>query len=531
MSVLLLLSVAHAACPTFAEPKGDWGDGTSKAAEAGDALAALDAYAFPAVMDEENRTGVRTDGLVIVREGEVLYERYGRDWTADQTHLLWSASKSVAATLVGFAVHDGLLDIDASICDTIEVGNPDACQITTRNLMEHASGFAWRETYEGASPTASSVVGMLYGAGQDDMATFVTSHALRDTPGTSYSYSSGDTVTQTAVAHTLLKKKYGDDYLQDTLYGPLGITSAQFETDRPGLPVGSSTLYLTPRDMARYGVFLLQDGCWGGERMLPEGWMARATTPASSLDGKHMKPVDGALPGWNVWLNKTHPKALDGKLPWPDVAEGVFAPLGHWRQSIYVMPELGVVVARTGDDRDGTFTHNDFLMLVEDFVEAVPEPEEAPPVEVEAAEGPSTKQPEEEATSDSGILAVMSGSMTPSAEFVAALSDVVDPRGFTPAAFPPPPLKPVGESVAEPPEKYDVGLLSIGTSYAALQACACRYISKRSEEACVSYIRISPDIARAKFDDETQTVTAKALGFAKKRAQPGPPGTGCRLVD
>lgn len=524
MLASLLLTLAHAACPTHAEPVGDWADATPVPTAAEAAHAALDTYAFPAEMDEAERTGVRTDGLVIVRDGAILYERYGRDWTADQVHLQWSASKSIAATMVGFAVRDGLLDIDASICDTIEVTNPDACRITTRNLMEHASGFAWRETYEGQSPTASSVVGMLYGAGMDDMPAFVTGHDLRDAPGTSYSYSSGDTVTQTAVAHALLTDKYGDDYLQELLYEPLGFSGAQFETDRSGVPIGSSTLYLTPRDMARYGAFLLQDGCWGGERMLPEGWMARATTPASSVDGKHMKPIRGPLPGWNLWLNRTHAKANDGKLPWPDAPDGTYSALGHWAQSIYVLPDHGVVVARTGDDRDGSFSHNDLLALVTDFVEALPAP--APPVAVAPPEADSVAE-----NSAAEATSAEDGSSAEEASSTEPVAPPAAPRGLSPAAFPPPALGPIADSVASPPDKYDVGLLSIGTSFAALHGCACRYISQRSEEACHDYIRISPDIAKAKFDDETRTATARAFGFAKTRARPGPEGTGCQLVD
>ena len=534
MLTALILSVAHAACPTFAEPVDDWVDASSDAASAaGAALDALEAYAFPSPVDEANRTGVRTDGLVIVRDGEVLYERYGRDWTADKPHLQWSSTKSVAATLVGMAVLDGTLDVDASICDTIEVDSPTSCEITTRNLMEHGSGLAWRETYEGQSPTASSIVGMLYGAGKEDMAGFVSGHPLRDVPGTTYSYSSGDTMVQAAVAHALLTKTSGADYLTTRLFGPLGMKSAEFEVDGKGVPIGSSSLYITPRDMARYGAFLLQDGCWGGERLLPEGWMARATTPASTVDGKHIKPLKGALPGWNVWLNHTHPAVHDGKLPWPDAPEGTFAALGHWRQAIYVLPEHGVVVARTGDDRDGTYQHNLFLGLVTAFVEAVPS---AKPVEAPVMEAPEAgAEPKTEITGSDTAAAATEPSSAEVADESAAVVEapvaVVSPRGFTPAAFPPPPLKALAPTGSTPPDKYDVGLLSIATSFAAMHGCACRHTSGRSEEACTAYIRIEPDVAKARFDDDTRTVTAKAFGFAKTRAQPGPEGTGCRLVD
>ena len=258
--------------------------------------------------------------------------------------------------------------------------------------------------------------------------------------------------------------------------------------------------------------------------------MARATTPASSLDSKLIKPFAGSLPGWNLWLNTTHPAVLDGQLPWPDAPEGTFAALGHWRQSIYVLPEHGVVVARTGDDRDGSFQHNELLALVTEVIEALPAAE-PPPAEPVAASSEPTEVNDAGGAGDAEVAEEAEGAEeTETAEPVPP-AVVQDVRGFTPAAFAPPPLPPAAESVAVPPDKYDVGLFRIGTSFAALHGCACRYIAGRDEQACIDYIRIQPDLARVSFDDETRTVTARVFGFVKTQAQPGPDGTGCRLVD
>ncbi|HCH63029.1 MAG: hypothetical protein CL927_10475 [Deltaproteobacteria bacterium] len=288
--------------------------------------------------------------------------------------------------------------------------------------------------------------------------------------------------------------------------------------------------------MARYGAFLLQDGCWDGARLLPEGWMARASIPASTVDGVLVDTLDGSLPGWNLWVNHTHPAVHAGNLPWPDAPEGTFAALGHWRQAIYVMPEHGVVVARTGDDRDGSYQHNDFLRRVTAFVEAVPLAKPAILTPAPAAAVP--------ATDDDGAAGAVGDAADGAGEEGTAAAAEEAPnvadgealaaatvRGFTPAAFPPPPVKERVPAGGVPPEKYDVGLLSIATSFAALHGCACRYTSERSEDACHSYIRIQPDVAKARFKDDTETVVARALGMAKTKARPGPDGTGCRLVD
>ena len=112
MIPLLLATVALAGdCPVVSHgPAGaNWADRTEDVAElAPDQLAALGAYLFPGGLDEKTRAGVRTDGVIIVRDGAILYERYGRDWTGDKPHLLWSASKSFATTLVGTASPENL---------------------------------------------------------------------------------------------------------------------------------------------------------------------------------------------------------------------------------------------------------------------------------------------------------------------------------------------------------------------------------------------------------------------------------------
>ncbi|MBW2256041.1 MAG: serine hydrolase [Deltaproteobacteria bacterium] len=327
----------------------DWADRTEGVAEpASEQLAALDAYLFPGDLDEKTREGVRTDGVIIVRDGTILYERYGRDWTGDKPHLLWSASKSFSTTLIGIAVHQGRLDLTDSICDHIEVGDPASCAIRVQDLMDFSSGLAWRETYENESPTASSVLAMLFGQGSRDMSRFVTGHPLRDPPGSTYQYSSGDTNVLTDVARAALEEVHGERYPWTTLFEPLGITSAVWERDGSGLPIGSSYLYLTPRDMARYGAFMLDDGCWGGERLLPAGWWARAARVNDAIAWKAYERGEGDVPGWGLWLNQPVP-ALDEASPWPAAPTDVYCALGHWRQAICALPSRDLIVVRVGD--------------------------------------------------------------------------------------------------------------------------------------------------------------------------------------
>lgn len=382
--LMLLSGLAAATCPDAVySPTQAWPDRSAQADP--DLVAALDAALFQE-RDEETRAGIRTDGVAVFYRGELLYERYGADYTAQTSHLIWSATKSFTSALVGIAEHKGLLDIDESVCTYVDF-HESACQVTVRNLLEFSSGLAWRETYEGEPPTASSVLAMLYGEGRQDMAQFAGRQGLEDAPGSTYQYSSGDTNMLSAIARTVLEPVAGERYPWTLLFEPLGITSATWERDAAGTPVGSSYLYMTPRDMGRFGQLMLNDGCWEEDRLLPEGWVERVSTPNPAvLSGQSHERGQGGNQGQQFWLNTPNPAYGEGPR-YPDIPENAFAAMGHWKQRIWVLPDQDIVAVRTGDDRDGSYSDNDWVPLAMALAEAYqaslpePEPEWEPPTE------------------------------------------------------------------------------------------------------------------------------------------------------
>ncbi len=477
----LLLSVAAlaagGACPDLAVPGDAWP--TAEPADPA-ARAALDAWAFPPDLDraDPERRGVRTDGLVVVHHGRIVYERYGGGYGPDTRHLAWSMSKSFTSVLEGIAEAEGRLDPDASICALLDVFDRDAfrvvfdhdaCRIRVRDLQSMASGLDWLETYEGHSPVESSVLAMLYGEGHADMATFVLRHPFREAPGGSWLYSSGDANALSAVVGKALAPAHGDRYPWEVLFEPLGMSSATWQRDARGTYVGSSYLYATPRDFARFGLLLLHDGCWGERRLLPEGWIARATAVSDAFRARPLAYDGGPVQGWMFWVNRPVPEqGID--LPWPHVPEGSFAALGHWKQAIYVVPEADLVVVRTGDDRDGESYDADALLeRVLDLVDA------------EVAEPPP----------------------------------------------PPAPVAPV--SPGDWDRRYANGLFELASGYAAMQACACRFVMERDDAFCREWVRVSPDVARYRVDEASRTVTARSLGMGRQVARFVDAQVGCVL--
>jgi len=319
----------------------------------GPALQALEAYAFPS-RDDVTRKGIRTDALLVIRDGQLIYERYAAPTTAETPHLTWSISKSLMATVFGVAYGEGLFRLQDPALKFYPAlkKHPD---LTLADLLHWASGLDWQEDYEYA-PLKSSVVAMLYTRGHADMAAFTVNHDAYAKPGQAFRYSSGDSNLLSAALKNIVGPARYPDYPWTALFKPLGIRHAVWETDASGTFVASSYAYLTARDLARVGLLMARDGRWGDRQLLPKDWVAFNREPFSHAQANQ----DEAVPGGQWWLNR----AVDGApTPWPDAPADTFAALGHWGQAMYVIPSENLVIVRYGDDRDGSYQHNELLKL------------------------------------------------------------------------------------------------------------------------------------------------------------------------
>ena len=263
--------------------------------------------------------------FVVLHDGAIVAERY-REGISESTQLLsWSMGKSFVNALAGIMCKDGMVDINAPM-DIPQWQNDGRKAITLNDLMQMQSGLEWNENYG----NRSDVNLMLHR--EKDMGLFALSKPLEYEPGTHWYYSSGST----NIVMRYLRGKFASDvefltYIRERLFGPLGIRNAHFEPDMSGTPVGSSYLYVTARDYARFGEMFLEDGCVEGERILPEGWVDYTTTPASDSNGGY-----GAF----FWLNR------GGSCP--DAPADMFSCQGHDGQEIYIIPSKGLVVVILG---------------------------------------------------------------------------------------------------------------------------------------------------------------------------------------
>ena len=219
--------------------------------------------------------------FVVLHKGGIVAEHYDQGIGPDTKLLSWSMAKSFVNALVGMMVKDSLIDVHAPL-PIPEWQDDDRKTITLHDLMQMQSGLEWNEDY-GAR---SDVNVMLHC--EEDMGLYALQKPLEYKPGTHWYYSSGST----NIVVRYLRSLFSSDeaflsYMRERLFAPLGIRNAIFEQDMSGTPVGSSYLYITAKDFARFGQMYLDDGCVDDERILPEGWVDYTCTPASNSENRY----------------------------------------------------------------------------------------------------------------------------------------------------------------------------------------------------------------------------------------------------
>ncbi len=308
---------------------------------------------------------IQTDEFILAVGGRTIDEGYAHGYTAAMPHPAWSVSKAVLGVLTGIAVREHQVALKDSVCRflTEYQGKADICALQIVHLLGHESGLKWRETIEGGIPARSSVLQMLFGDGYLDMPAYVLSLGFAATPGTLWNYSSGDSLVLSAV----LARIYGDaDFAWKKLFDPLGMTNVTWERDSHGVLVGSSYLTATARDLARFGMLLAQNGVWGKERILPENWLDASARFPTAFAADDRWIASDRRPGFHLWLNKPHPLDPAHRKVCPAAPDDMIAAHGLWGQSIVVIPSMGLVAVRLGNDRGKEL---DFPRYVELLIE------------------------------------------------------------------------------------------------------------------------------------------------------------------
>ncbi len=284
--------------------------------------------------------------FVLQQHGEVIAERYGVQpenlfqpeiaVTADTTLTSWSMAKSITHAALGLLVSDGLVDV-ASPAAVPEWEGTDKAEITMLHLLEMRSGLRFVEDY--VDDGVSHCLEMLFGESGPSHGAYAAALPLDHAPGTFYNYSSGTTNIIARIIGDIVCGAVGgepnerrnaiESFLRERLFAPVGMTSATPKFDDAGDFVGSSYVYATARDFAKFGELYRHDGVTSaGVRILPEGWSTQARG-FSALDADN-----GCEYGRHWWM-------------WPEIP-GSLVCHGHEGQYVVVVADRDLVMVHLG---------------------------------------------------------------------------------------------------------------------------------------------------------------------------------------
>ncbi len=310
----------------------------------------------PAIIAEvERRAGEIEDlsSLLILRNGRMVSERYFQGSGPETAFNVKSVSKSVISALAGIALREGFISgLDQPVAgffpDYPAAGDPARSRTTVRHLLTMTTGMEWVEN----GPVVQAWVA------SSDWVGFIFQLPMAGPPGEAFNYSTAGTHLLSALLSRAAKLSL-TELAERYLCGPTGMKISRWDRDPQGYCFGGAELYLTARDLARFGRLYLDGGAAGGRQVLPAEWVSEST---------HRQVTLGNTQGY-------------GYLWWIDQVKGVevhFA-WGAGGQFLFCMPELKMAVvvtsatlANSGDQqRIGTFQSAVFELLRNRIVPAV----------------------------------------------------------------------------------------------------------------------------------------------------------------
>lgn len=217
--------------------------------------------------------GFHTDALLIWRDGELLHEEYQNGYDENTPHALGSVTKSVLSALIGIAAGEGRIKgADQKVIDfypdaAIAPGQESKRDMTIAHLLNMTSGL-----------DSAGIDDAFWDA--PDLGKAIFELPQEAAPGTKFAYLGVTAGLLSSLLTRAVGGKSALEYANEKLFGPLGITGAQWESEADGTSWGSSGLSLKPRDMLRIGLLYLNNGSFDGKQILPAAWVSQSRPAA-----------------------------------------------------------------------------------------------------------------------------------------------------------------------------------------------------------------------------------------------------------
>jgi len=298
------------------------------------------------LIDEQ---GYEIDSILVVRQGYLVYEYYGNGYDANDIHHIQSCTKCVTSTLVGIAIELGLIEsVNSKMVDFFEnwtIDNMDDRKrnITIEHLLTWTDGMEFHEIdYPYDDPRND--LGQMWVS--DDALQYCLDRPMWNDPGKSWWMNSGTLIILGGILEIVSNMSI-PEFATKYLFEPLGIDEFYWSQIGGGSAGGwyhtDGGLYLYPRDFAKFGYLMLNNGTWDDQQLFAQDWVENATDVYISTGWTDSY----ARFGYQWWI-------------WP--SQGLYSAHGHYEQALYVVPEEDMVIVFTGNVPDDTFYPADYIV-------------------------------------------------------------------------------------------------------------------------------------------------------------------------
>jgi CubicO group peptidase (beta-lactamase class C family) len=288
-------------------------------------------------------------GVLVSHKGKTVAEWYfeGRDerrgtplgvvkFGPETIHDIRSVTKSIVSIVFGIAQASGAIgSLDTAALDYFpeyeDLWTPERRRITLRHLLSMTSGLHWDETTHPYTDPRNSETAMDRAR---DRLRFVLEQKVDAPPGEKFRYSGGDVALIAAIIARATKKPL-DEFTRSALFAPLGVTKVEWLEDGSGVPIAASGLRMLPRDMAKIGLLMMNNGRHDGRQIVPEAWIKASVAPHALVEADQRC---GFHYGYFWWLAPACDKSKE---------PGVFIAIGNGGQRILVVPDRALVVVVT----------------------------------------------------------------------------------------------------------------------------------------------------------------------------------------
>lgn len=296
----------------------------------------------------------RIDGLLILKNNKLVYEEYFHGYSESVPHNIYSATKSITSILTGIAIEKGLIQsVDETILPLLpeytSYANPDPrkSQITIQHLLNMSSGLDCDDWFANTEASMNE---------SSDWVKFTLDLPQAHDPGTYGLYCTGGVVTLGQIIENQSEMRL-DEFADQNLFEPLGIINYKWKVSGDGrISGGGGQLFLLPRDMAKIGLTMLNEGVWKGNQVIPRNWVLQSTQNNITLPG----PFTGY--GF-LWWKQTFAKNNG-------TVDAYFAS-GNGGQEIFVLPSEQMVIVFTQGNQDTDIGLQDIDMISDYIIPAI----------------------------------------------------------------------------------------------------------------------------------------------------------------